>query len=433
MDQLPPEIKGPIIRLAIETLPESENRALYATVSREWRDHAEPALFETITINTRRLSEAHAIMTPTRLAYVRQINLEAFLPEVQNAWTESEERRTRKKDKALFLQLSDTLNHINRWKITYREVELYLRLRISEESAYDEPRLINRLPSPVSLPPETYRKLPAVDFVTKFRYYSVDSKTSWLRPKACCEIASRFPQLRSVEWDISDILFPGKVVEARAEFAVAVALIPESVRDIYLDYSHRGHPMCYNKISLIPAHIPDPFGLALRQLSKQLEKLTLFSAIGREFFPDSAANDKTGSNNDGDTPLWPYMREIRITADYETAQGIEYFDDIQSLDIIPIHGEINRLHLASSRAAARMPNLEHLSIEWGIVKGWAYTRRHEHGAQLVVKNVEVLSGLPRDIEEKGQSYCLASRSTRGRSMACGRRCLVRMGSTATVP
>ncbi|KAK8005695.1 hypothetical protein PG990_011732 [Apiospora arundinis] len=376
MDQLPPEIKGPIIRLAIETLPESENRALYATVSREWRDHAEPALFETITINTRRLSEAHAIMTPTRLAYVRKINLEAFLPEVQNAWTESEERRTRKKDKALFLQLSDTLNHINRWKITYREVEL--------------------------MPPETYRKLPVVDFVTKFGYCSVDSTTSWLRPKACCEIASRFPRLRSVEWHLSDISFPGKVVEARAEFAVAVALIPESVRDIYLDYNHRGHPMCYSKISLIPTHIPDPLGLALRQLSKQLEKLTLFSAIGSEFFSDSAADDKTGPDTDEDTPLWPYMREIRITADYKTAQGIEFFDNIQSLDIIPIHSEINRLHLASSRAAARMPNLEHLSIEWGIVKGWAYTRRHEHGAQLVVKN---LSGLPRDIEE---AWCTAA-------------------------
>lgn len=407
MDTLPPEIKGEIIRLAIDDLPykSSLDRSQYATVSREWQAHVEPSLFETIHLDlgSRRLSEAADIMTLQRQSYVRKIHFTIQLPEGGSVMDSLEEK---KDSEALFAQLASMLGHLRAWNMPSGKVELILEQYWGAHYPYN-------CYNAFRLESDTYRQLPEVHSIAKF----VISDQSWLSPKTCCEIATRFPRLRNIEWYLDDYHDEAWIC-GRQDFATALDLIPGSVRDFYLDYRCQS---CHRWPGLDPWLRPntlDPLSLALRRLSMQLEKAFLGFPVGSEFLIGIEALDDsdTSSNSDmhSEKLLWPRLRELTVNATYRTSQNLYSYDGSDRFGS-SFHDRVNYHYLICGRAAARMPNLSHMVVDmidvFKALRTTYTTKRNPRGAEIVFRHAPAsVSGLQPYVEEVS---CAAARTHLG--------------------
>ncbi|KAK8109541.1 hypothetical protein PG999_007678 [Apiospora kogelbergensis] len=389
MDTLPPEVKGPIIRLAMAD-DHGHNHWKYATVSREWQVLAEPVAFKTLDLDPHRLSEAAEIMTPLRQSHVRKISYALILPQIKEELSRSEAQRA---SEALFAELDNLLGHLRKWNMPSGKVKLVLGQWRPMDQAWlnlNDRMLLN-------LRPDDYRQLPEVPSITSFGVL-VDT---WLSPKACCEISTRFPLLRSIGWRLCDFHHESGVC-GRRDFANALHLIPESVRKFGLEYSCLDDPTW----PAIPAWLmpgeADPLSQALRQLSVQLEKVSLSMDVGCDFLPR-------------DDELWPHMREVDVISMDRWTKDVE--DDISENNQGQLerpsyhtridsnsdfHDRINQHYLISGQVAARMPNLRYMRMFWAndFDACCIYTAEHNPPSAKVTicKAPALASGLRQDVE-----------------------------------
>ncbi|KAK7916962.1 hypothetical protein PG985_010570 [Apiospora marii] len=384
MNRIPPEIKSQILRLAFtdeDGHSTSKLMSKYATVSREWQEHVESITFKDIYLNPRRLDEAKAILTTSRQDYIRKVHFEASLWDRPRFWTNSE--RDNASSAEFSEQLASLLNYLHGWNMTHPKVELELGQRFKYHG----------FTTLISLRSGVYRELPNVHFITKFTI----STTSELKlvPKTCCEIASLFPNLRIIDWLL---LLPLETsashVQARQEFAAALALIPASVRDFALSYRciiHHGNAAG----SVRPGSgAPDSLSVALRRLSTQLEAVHLDMVIDSEVF--------FGTDMNPEEAHWPRMRAVTVVLGGQTSEGDKIFVRGATSPLpVPVQKVINQYYLAAGTAAAGMRNLKRLEIS----QRFPPTMMFEYlvndattGADLYITDVKELK-LPPNVEE----------------------------------
>ncbi|KAK8102949.1 hypothetical protein PG984_016095 [Apiospora sp. TS-2023a] len=367
MDRIPPEIKNQIIRLAgtneddvltsepfpLASLPQ------YATVSREWQEHVERITFSTLHLDPCRLAKAKEIITPSRQSFVRKIEFSAWSSNGPSSSTSSEqnnadgeesiEQQANANSKHFTEQLHSLLNYLNGWNVAQGEFELLIAGRENGRNT------INNLQADI------YRQLPKNHFITKFTHQCwFHRKELQLSPKACCEVASLFPNLRSIMYLLAPTFEDDAAqIQSRVDFAAALALIPASVRSFSLMYRHR-----YDRYNgntplspLFPSGEPDPLSVALRRLSTQLEYADLSAVIDSELF--------FGTGMNSEETHWPRMRDVIVKGGVRTPGGGRFFyTDSVSGRTVPIQEAVNRYYLASGRAAAVMRNLRTLFIFW---------------------------------------------------------------------
>ncbi|KAK8040369.1 hypothetical protein PG991_000157 [Apiospora marii] len=385
MDRIPPEIKSQILRLAFtdeDGHSTSKLMSKYATVSREWQEHVESITFKGIYLNPRRLDEAKKIMTTSRQNYVRVVHLGASLWDRPNLG--SSER-----DNAISIefsqQLASLLDYLHGWNVTHAKVELVLILNFKYHG----------IRSLISLRADVYRRLPNIHFITKFTIPTV--RELKLNPMTCCEIASLFPNVRSIDWylQLSLETFDSQA-QFRQNFAAALALIPASVRDFTLSYRCVILPSDLNAAgSLRPSSgAPDSLSVALRRLSNQLETVHLDMVIDSEVF--------FGADMHPEEAHWPRMRAVTVVLGGKTSEGDNIFVPGATPALpIPVQKVVNQYYLAAGTAAAGMRNLKRLEIS----QRFPPTMMFEYlvndattGADLYITDVKELK-LPPNVEE----------------------------------
>ncbi|KAK7946449.1 uncharacterized protein PG986_010770 [Apiospora aurea] len=349
----------------------------------EWQAHVEPITFKRIYLNPLRLAQAIGYVTPLRQTYVRFIHFETPLSIVQQpvavgrgfwvSWSEAMQVEQVEHNSTVFSShLANLLYYLNGWTLPHENVEL--SLGISGTSC--------GLDWPVSLRVGFYRHLPKIDFIKKFRHTQGGVNEWKLTPTTCCMIASLFPSLRSINWCLEEE--PPRNYITRAEvrntFAAALVWVPSSVRSFTLAYYYCWM-RAFGDFSVDPqSRAPDLLSIALRQLSKRLEKVVLSMDIGHEFF---IGNDSSAEETD-----WLRMREVTVIAGSRTPQEDALFNfDDETQSAIPIPGMVNPYYLAAGRAAAGMPNLSFLTIHWALCFNTALfyvVRKDTLGARLFV-------------------------------------------------
>ena len=188
----------------------------YATVSRGWQAIVEPITFASLNLNHRRIKDARAkdILTPARQYYVRYVKICVELPNCQ--FRENPLLATRQNSEAFFRDVAEVLEYVNTW--TSPPSGLQLSLDLVEEVTSGEnnrednmavPRYLhgqnhNAYPGAVAFGKGAYRRLPEVPKITSFRIGSLTEEEMFLNPKSACEIASRFPNLRTIDWVLED-------------------------------------------------------------------------------------------------------------------------------------------------------------------------------------------------------------------------------------
>ncbi|KAK8073935.1 hypothetical protein PG994_004834 [Apiospora phragmitis] len=302
MDHFPFKTLKQIIQLAFETQPYRANLSQYATVSRKWQIHVEFITFETIYLDTSRLSEANQVYDAAagigkpRLAFPDQLppindylnDLNAIFPSV-----EPEQHDINNGD--FSDQVARLFDYLHGWHPLDPKIKLSLRLPLARITGTDTWRTNHHYSRPeafISLRPDVFRQLPRLHFIVGFSYaHTITlglSSGLWLHPKACCEIASRFPSLESIDWHLEELVCGDNALEVqiRNDFAAALNLVPASVWKLALKYDYY---QAQRGILATPGRCPpgnlDPLSVALRRLSKQLEEVTLEMVIGPEFFP----------------------------------------------------------------------------------------------------------------------------------------------------
>ncbi|KAK8073934.1 hypothetical protein PG994_004833 [Apiospora phragmitis] len=213
----------------------------------------------------------------------------------------------------------------------------------------------------VSIPEDVSPLLPEVFSITRFNCKYVPWNNLSFTPKTCCKIASRFPNLKNIDW----------ILEDGYQIAIGLSMLPNSVRKLSLEYGDmfRVGEEIGGYSPLCPQGILDSFSLALRKFSKQLEHLSLITVIGIEFFHD------THPNQDHEEEHWLRLRHLYVAPGAQTPQGRWLFDfdssdphldrsDPVTYRIIPIPEQVNPYCLAFARAAERMPELKCMSILW---------------------------------------------------------------------
>ncbi|KAK8023943.1 hypothetical protein PG993_012009 [Apiospora rasikravindrae] len=404
MDRLPPEIQGEILHLACDVSDEKE-RCSYATVSRTWQAFVERANFSTLYLNQARLEEAQAegIITPVRQSCIRCIKFDALLPDEH--CRVNIETVSKGSSEAISESVAKLLEALKTWSSPPCGIELILNLRYEGERGPDPGRgrafRLALFTSFVSLPQNAYCQMPEVPSVTKFTHGRDWPDKLCLAPKASCEIASRFPNLQAIDWNFVQgykVVYGDNDVreERRKDFATGISILPESIRDVYISGDYFEDAFVNTPCQ---KGTPDPLGLALRGLMKQLEHLTLTIPIGSELFNDPDLSQEC------EEPLWPRLHEISIATGGRTPQGHDLFD-LQSF--VPLMGNRTEAQyrvghpfkqgevwcLALAHAAAHMPKLRLINIWWANTTGTSLEYRVEpdsSGATFQIKSSPGLS------------------------------------------
>ncbi|KAK7916964.1 hypothetical protein PG985_010572 [Apiospora marii] len=374
MDRLLREVKEQILQLVLQDTYIG-CAGFIANVSREWQAIVEPVASKSLHLTQERLEEALAngIFTPARQAYVESIELTVKLPRyhVYAHLTSAKERNNKSFSKAAV----DLLGLLSTWPSQSRGLKLSLLLDFipweqekysNNHEGYYSPKSPTRfLYEFIGLRDDSYHQLPEVPCVTGFAAGSVNRCNLSFIPKSCCMIASRFPNLQSIHWELRDgyqnHFFQTNL---RRNFATGISLLPRSVRKFSLTYDDHGQgvesPIC-------PLGTQDPLSAALRNFSKQLECLSLTMIAGTELFcdPDGGC----------DEDCWPLLREVKVALALRTPWGEPIFNfdfsnpnvdlnDAETYRIIPLDEGVNPYCLAFARAAARMPKLKTMSVQW---------------------------------------------------------------------
>ncbi|KAK8041674.1 hypothetical protein PG993_006197 [Apiospora rasikravindrae] len=390
MDRIPTEIKLAIVRMLIEDSPESAY--VYATLSREWQALLEPTTFASLKLNQVRLCQAKGTLTPVRQAYVRRIHFTALLPDYDYHHRPDNESEKQRNNEAFSDAVASLMDLLGAWSSPHHggiELQLSTACTIDLQTMRRghgfellnlRARQIRCISSYVTLNKGFYRQLPELPCISKFTCPPASVYQRRLVPQTCCQIASRFPHLRTIDWQLADGSHNSDFrLQLRSDFATGLlAFIPELVRHFTLGYSRgpgveRFFPDEDPQICL--GSTRDPLSVALRNLSMQMETVTLqMTSIGSELLWDpELPPDQQG--------CWPRLREMGLNFDGRTPQGEELFDwdpsDLPDPDdhesdppsaftrVIPIPAQHRPYHLAFARAAGRMPRLRYFSALYG--------------------------------------------------------------------
>ncbi|KAK8040371.1 F-box-like domain-containing protein [Apiospora marii] len=375
MDRLPREVKEQILRLALDDRDEDENWAgSIATVSRDWQTLVEPITFKSLHLTQECLGEALAdgILTPARQAYINSISLTTKLPYY---YFEGKTLESAKEQNNLSFSkaVTDLLGLLSAWpsKPCGLRLALFVDFVDYESYAYDEgyaPGLSCSFTYGfISLREDFYHQLPEVPCVTEFVSYAINFTSLSIIPKSCCKIASRFPNLQHIHWKVKD----GRQnhsfqMTLRRDFATGISMLPRSVRKLSLVCDDNGQPTVIQS-SIYPRETQDPLSTALRKFSKQLECLSLTIIAGPELFFDP--------DGDRDEGCWPLLRKVKVALALRTPWGEPIFNfdfcnpgvnvnSPEAYRIVPISERVNQYCLAFARAAARMPKLKTMNIQW---------------------------------------------------------------------
>ncbi|KAK8037514.1 hypothetical protein PG991_000860 [Apiospora marii] len=395
MDRIPTETKLAIVRLLIQDSPESA--CVYATVSREWQAFFEPTTFSSLNLNQECLHQARETLTPARQAYIRQIHFTALLPGYDNHRKPETEVEKKQNNEVFSDAVARLMELLSAWSSAHGEVELELSAACAIDLQDMKPGGSILLPhlrerrkrciaSYVKLNEGLYHHVPEVTWISKFTCADPSLYKRRLVPKTCCEIASRFPHLRTIDWNLADGSHDHEVrLQLRNDFATGLsALIPETVRGLKLGYQGgSGIERFFDEQDprICPGAARGHLSVALGKLSMQLETITLhMTAIGSELLWDPDLHHENHQRR------WPLLREIELEFGCQTPQG-EYLLDCSPSDdgvtgppqdlerFIPIPAALKPYHINFARAARRMPNLRHFTANCGCVvsAGFAYT------------------------------------------------------------
>ncbi|KAK8131959.1 hypothetical protein PG999_000132 [Apiospora kogelbergensis] len=392
MDHIPAEIKLAIVRQLLDVSPESAHT--YATVSREWQRFIEPTTFASLKLDQGRLGQARETLTPTRQTYVRKIQFTALLPDYHDL-KELEESDSEKKEnnEAFSDAVTSLMEFLSTWSSAHNggiELELCAACTIDlqgynggmEKALWILNRRERRercVLSYVALNDGLYHQLPELSLVRKFTCPPASVTHRRLVPRTCCEIASRFPRLRSIDWNLRDGSHDYSFrLQLRNDFAIGLSALPESIRHFTLSYvgdtTSFGHFIDDPDPLIYPGATRDPLSVALRKVSIQMEDVSLYMVAGSELLWDSDLHP----NQQGH---WPLLRkiELRLNVNNRTPQGEALFDfdplepdydpspgpRIASDRVVPIPAQLTPYQLALARAAGRMPNLTSLWVTIG--------------------------------------------------------------------
>ncbi|KAK8102948.1 hypothetical protein PG984_016094 [Apiospora sp. TS-2023a] len=373
MDRLPPEITGEILRMACDT-SDKQDRCSYAIVSRDWQAFVERATFSRLYLTQSRLEEAQAdgILTPARQSYIRCVDFFALIPshhDRDNTVIDPHETI-----RIVVEAVDKLLKALNIWSIPPCGIELILTVHYY--GPYAE-RYAPQLHSPhwkshpsfIELPYDVNLRLPEAPCVTKLTH-GVGLLTAPFRltPGACCRIANRFPNLKTIDWYFlfgpSERNILSKILW-RHGFVDGIPLLPESVRKARI--CEELFPK--RLVGLASGQTLDPLSLALRGFIKQLECLDVNAAIGEEIF------DNLDLNGDCRESPWPRLREVTLFIADRTPQGHGFFDVRTTTTNAGEHTMDNGLvcqlspygeayWIALARAAAHMPKLKRMDVTW---------------------------------------------------------------------
>ncbi|KAK8070787.1 hypothetical protein PG997_010990 [Apiospora hydei] len=446
MDRLPTELLRPIVQMAIAASP-PDMVCAYARVSRKWQAVVESATFAALRLNQERVLEAGNIMSPARQSYVRSIAFTAALPTHEPEETETEHE---KRYNNIYFSNAVTLllEYLRTWSgVSFdgnyeRGIELVLAVASpSEANHIDLDDTSFRLPlrdgrsrirkclfSFVGLQEDftDYRTLPTVPFITSFRCEPARHRDQRrLVAKSLCEIASRFPNLLDIDWDLPDgdhAFNESCRMQLRRDFARALPLLPRMLRCLKLRYGFAASPFDNRNgpdhdepelrhPRLWPEGTPDGLSVALGQLSTHLRSIEVSGIIGSEFF--TAATQQGGPEREeeggngvpglhGTEPPSRLLHQLILRIGPHTPQGNFLFGH-DPLDpspevgwprktrVIPVAAQIHPYLAASACAAAHLPALTNLVITWKARTPASLTYTVRRGpkaeAELVCNNV----------------------------------------------
>ncbi|KAK6840125.1 hypothetical protein PG987_005991 [Apiospora arundinis] len=390
MDKLPPEITQRIVNLVLHDLRWSDFErcsrkkliASYAAVSREWQALIEPTTFERLCLDDQDLKYAleNGIFTPARQSYIRYLSLEVGLPEWESphGLLMSPQHRS----EVFFSALADLLDCMSSWPLRPRGLTLNLGFWPLGTDVKNND--IQYSGTAIGFRPEDthHRQLPEVAAVTSIFHDWNRDTLLYLNPYTACEIASLFPNLRTFNLNLIDRGDNSgneddqlRRVQQRKDVAKGLKMLPGSIREFTInEIVNQGakeeryfNPLC-------EAGSLDPFSVALREFSKQLEKLKIEGgmSIGREFFyhPDL--------DKEGEEALWPRLRHISLEVQTRAPQGQFIFNEKWRVWDKKVHpdpaamtipsDQVDLYCFAVAQAATRMPQLEVIEIEWSSVE-----------------------------------------------------------------
>ncbi|KAK7946448.1 uncharacterized protein PG986_010769 [Apiospora aurea] len=431
----------------------------YAGVSRKWQAVVEPATFAALRLNQERVLEAGNIMSPMRQSYVRSIVFTAALPTHEPEETETEHG---KRDNNIYFSNAVTwlLEYLRTWSgVVFdssheRGIELVLAVASPSDAHYIDlddtsfqvplrngrSRIRKCLFSFVGLQEgfTDYRTLTTAPFITSFRCEPARHRDQRrLVPQSLCEIASRFPNLLDIDWDLPD---GGHAIDApfrtqlRRDFAAALPLLPRKIINGPDHNETEIHPLRF-----CPDGTPDELSVALGQLATRLRSIEVSGIIGSEFF--TATNP--GKDEEGREDVDPLgtetsaLHQLILRAGPHTPQGYFLFvhDPLdpspevgwpQNSRVIPLTTRIHPYIAASARAAAHLPALTNLVITWKArtPASLTYTVRRGPKAEAeLVCNTSPSLDLPDELQEAwwraARTHLLSARGGGSSEVAAG--------------
>ncbi|ROW13720.1 hypothetical protein VPNG_04605 [Cytospora leucostoma] len=391
LTSLPNEIKDYIINCVIQTSPETA--ALCASVCRDWQFLVERRAFRHLNFDQSDLENVRRILTPTRQAYICQVYFVALLPEYDanhRIYKEETTEEQRANDCAFTDAIIGLFETLAGWDLDVSAnratgVKLILGASSPSDSGTDVApyrRLRNTWRDSVlelNLAQDTQPdyELPRLPMITSF-IYGGGRNTA---PSACCYIAAKMPNLRDINWGFDDYdaweTSPTRRKQLRLEFARGLADLPESLRSFALQFSHRSlENHAVDPPVLVEGPIStslDPLSEALRSLSLRLETfiLELGVVMGEDLFWPK----------EGEECTWPCLEEIEVNLSCTSPSGEWLYrhdpkqpppppprsmlpDRRYYTRSHPVPEQVSRYFLAAAHAAAHMPRLRHLRMEF---------------------------------------------------------------------
>ncbi|KAI0140324.1 hypothetical protein BJ166DRAFT_542809 [Pestalotiopsis sp. NC0098] len=410
---LPAEILSPILRLAVEAGPTTAGAC--AAVSRQWQQHVESQTFASLTLDVWRAAQAKDILTPARQSRVRHICMEARLPEY-NPFILQDRRVERWQNNQIFTEAIQMLfSCLSHWApATIGTGQRGVRLELWAFSPTDSRddfraqtwmrRWVNFY---LTLTEGSEDDLPDLSMITEFVGRTIDVYDGsnphdrryyhrHIEARVFGVMAAKMTRLESVDWELVDyekLVIPFRQ-RMRKRFAASLASLPQSVRHFRLWYPHQG-PMNHDaqpRRAYDDRLESDPLSIALRRIAQQCIKFILEWDM---VFDTNLFWPQPQPSSPDETLHWPHLEILVVRSSMVSPSGTWLFhaDPLvppgpppepqfpeNSPEVLtgnhpwnPYRVLLNRRYytevsLAVARAAARMPRLRRLMVQWGTVR-----------------------------------------------------------------
>ncbi|KAF4442839.1 hypothetical protein F53441_11629 [Fusarium austroafricanum] len=371
MDQLAPEIISNIISYLVpkrdscfsddSIITEGPPLAPLATLCRQWLPLVEEVLFRELRLCSDTLSADSDILTPTRLSYLRQLDLIFKIPNCPSCPIPDEKWNPPEFD-SVVVQLFSLLA-----KIPLRDEPLLaLCFKIpppqsSDKCAHDHFKtgLLDQTQSGASKAQSHLPELPMVRFFAIHNSY----RRFVYSPRSFCLMASKMIRVRELDLGLCYFEKVSPLMEQRNELAQVLGNLPSSIYWFALAFRQYGP----NTDSVPAQGEEDMLTREIRRFSqrKGLKDFSFEGSVESTVFwpPDS---DTTEARS------WPGLKSF-IVKPYDISPSGKrlvirkgWRDAPGAADVrkkYPEVGPMNEFFLAGARCVAHMPKAEYFSIE----------------------------------------------------------------------